>query len=527
MMDVADRPKTVGILREDHLALMTRWREIADDSERVRLAAELRRRVKEAGHDIADPLERDEAQGIVDYWASAISSLPGQSYPEILTLDPYVGEAAKRAGDSARTEFDELASEEERRVARELFEDLLYLGPDGNIERGPPRTRAVLQQRIHSDTLDSVLERFVVTGAIARLPGEGPEGDRFEASDPRLVEDWPALREWLEELGEFFETRSRLLAQAERWREANRDSGLLARGKQVHGIDRFLRQTDLLDEFIDASTRSARIRRSISAGAITLVLAFAAVMTWQLVGASNQVRKVTDLLQEQEEQYAVEPETVAIDSLEPTEVDAAAVSLKEATGAVWLGSVERPQIAEVDGKRASPDRAADGSAYRVLADIYLRDKIPGDDYVSPPEKAIIPAGSLIVVQGETRPFDRPSGRQYWAKVRVVPRVYIQYTNGDRRAVQALLSMLAETGFDVPPAERTESATGLSEVRYFNELDRGTGQYLVDRLRASGRPAFEDLGCQSFANSRLEGQNFVVELWIDFRHQRAEPSRVEC
>jgi hypothetical protein len=188
-------------------------------------------------------------------------------------------------------------------------------------------------------------------------------------------------------------------------------------------------------------------------------------------------------------------------------------------GALWLGSDERPQVAATLGRGALtlPSVAREGTAYRVLADINLREAMPPliGPYASPPRKAVVPAGSLMILTGETRAFDRPTGRQYWAPVQVVPRVYVQYVGADRRRVERLRKRLSEAGFDVPAAERIGSARGKREIRYFHQADRSTAELLLKLLdrgdRAGGASAA--FGCRSFAGSRASNR-FALEIWLD-------------
>ncbi len=529
-MIAADRPKTVGILREDHLTLMREWLDLADDRIRAERAKALRTAVKAAGCDIGPLPDRDEAQGIVDYWASAIASLEGESYPEILKLDDYVGEAIKLAGVSAQQVFAGLASDEERRTARRLFEDLIYVGPNG-AERGPARTRAVLQQRIGGASLDRVLEQFVETGAIARLAGDTPGNDRFEASDSRLAEDWPDLREWLADQKDYDETRSRLMAQAERW-QILKDPMQLARGRDLDKIDRFLGETDQLDLFIAASTRQLKINRNIRISSIifVLLLLFAiGVVSYKFWVSINATNAAEDA-QERDDELLIDKDA-GVESLAPplSGGEQGVASPPSREGAMWLGSIDRPKVEPVSGETATLDfdSATSGTAYRVLDNIRLRARLPDETYTFYPRRSATYPGSLIILQDAPRGYDRPNGRQYWANVRVVPRVYIQYARGNAAAIERLRRQLAAAGFDVPEAEETESAIGLNEVRYFNASDRATARYLASTLRRSDLAATRNVGCQAFDSSRLRGEEFIIELWVDLARQRSGRSSENC
>ena len=83
--------------------------------------------------------------------------------------------------------------------------------------------------------------------------------------------------------------------------------------------------------------------------------------------------------------------------------------------------------------------------------------------------------------GPTQFYDRPTGRQYWAPVQVVPRVYIQHTGTDKPAIKQLQTKLSEAGFDVPAAEVIETAKGKRELRYFDKNDGPVAELLLQRL----------------------------------------------
>jgi len=529
------QPRTVGGLREDHLALMRDWRGLPDDGVRAERAKAFRLIVRSAGQDIAKGSERDEAQGIIDYWASAIAGLRGESYPPILQLDDYLGESARMAGASARETFDALESEEERRIARKLFEDLLFRGR-GAVERGAPRTRAVLKQTAGNDAFDAVLDRFLATGAIVRLAGDSPDTDRFEASDPALVEDWPALGDWLDAVKAYGDARATLLSQAQLWRRASDDSSYLARGGEIETIDQFRGETDVLDAFIDASKAARHRQRQILrllAGVAILALAGFIGLSVALYNADGEKvtaeKRADERVKELDLLTAAQPDATAasLAPAVPTRADRAVET--GPAGTLWLGSMERPQVGPVTrrGPAVPIAQAKDGDAYRVLADIRLRAGMPGDAYDVKPARLIIPAGTLVIIDGAPRYYERPTGRQYWAAVRVVPRVYIQYTNGEGAAIEPLRAALSAAGFDVPAAERTDNAAGLNEVRYFNTGDRSAADYLLRTLRASSFTTVNEAACRSFADTRLRGRNFVVELWVDLSGRRATSRPSQC
>ena len=93
-------------VRARHLRLLQGWHAL-DDHKRQEEATALRHTTSDLGKWLQDPAERDTAQGIVDYWTSALAGLPGQPFPDLLRLaeaDPGAGPAVEAR---ALTVYDE------------------------------------------------------------------------------------------------------------------------------------------------------------------------------------------------------------------------------------------------------------------------------------------------------------------------------------------------------------------------------------------------------------------------------------
>ena len=536
-------PVSIGAVRDEHLKLMRAWRGLDNDATKVASADRLRDQVRRAGCDIADPAERDEAQGILDYWISAVAVLPDQPYPAFVPLDPYVGDAGQRAGGDARERFQSLCSEEEKRVARALFEDLLIKGSQG-VERCGARTRAVLQDRLGGKKVDAILAEFVASGAIARRSGATPAEDLFEATDANLVKSWPELDEWLSNKSDYERKRDILLNRAQRWADGGHNGIYLARGEDLRDIDGFRNETETLDAYITASQRGRkRFHRIAVTAACAGVLAFG-LLSWQSLRSSDARAEVAraeaaqanaeaaeakaklaekeakaDATAAQAQRPAQETVLKAADAMPLPVSTLPRLGLPTLEGAIWLGSDQIPQVSSPvwKGVATPPSKAGVGTAYRVLADINLRDGMPPTvgDYVSRPQRAVVRAGTLLIVTGKTQAYDRPTGRQFWADVQVVPRVYVQYTGMDKAAVEQLRARLSEAGFDVPAAEKIASARAKREVRYFDERDRAVAELLLARLAVdrTGPGTGGPFACRSFAGSRASNR-FALEIWVD-------------
>lgn len=546
---VIDRPATIAALREKHLALMQEWRTQAGDAQRLQRAAALRRAIRESGADIEAPAERDEAQGIVDYWASSIASLPGQTYPEMITIEAYEGVHARAAGESAAQTYAALANEEERRIARQVFEALLRKSANG-IERCPPRESGMLRQSAgdpEQHDFDMVIARFVATGAIVKLPGQGEESARFQVADAKIVELWPELQRWLEEETGFYRNLADLVAAAERWQSLGYDSLQLLRGKALANIDQFRGETDLVNKYIDASQAArdsyTRQKWMMLGGALSLAL-IAAVgngyLAWSLRAELEDAKRETKIEKDKRaiaealfnrakaaENLATADQKLAADTpvdqrleqaeIPPptTETTSALAQNRQLEGAIWLGTNELQQVRLENGGEVSDfGLARKGTRFRARAAIYLREAMPVSDanYASRPSKGIVPKGTLIELRGPPKSYQRSTGLQFWADVQIVPSVYIQYTGDNRRPVEELRRYLAARGFDVPQAERLGAAKGKSEVRYFNQSDQPIAAALIAALGNGPTPVLRHASCNSKTNAT--SRSFVLEVWFD-------------
>lgn len=553
------QPLTIGTLRDDHLALMREWRELGDDGERVQRAQAIRQAVAEAGEAIEAPSERDEAQGIVDYWASAIAALQGQTYPELLSLAGYVGTQAQSTGKSVCETYEALQPREAQRMARSILEDLFVLGDHG-VERDRPRSRQALRKTAGADDaamFDRVLTSLVESGAIVCRPSEVRDDDCFEAVDGRIAESWPALREWLGKAKTYNFERDRLMEQAQQWSAHGKDpSHLLLNAGAVDGALNFRGHDDLLDEYIDASHRSRvkwrRVVQMLSfvgiivlGGALTYYVLLLKQTNADLADAQRRAKKAEALWQqagEYNEQARVNAEIAqrpnVLDAIEgglsPETAAASGAALERLpilSGAMWLGSDRTPQVSDVRGGRATSFGAAEaGTLYRARAPIYLRIAMPQseEEYASPDEKAVVPAGAQIVLLDKPRGFERATGVQYWARVRIVPQVYVQYNNASRAEVDRVRQRLADAGFEVPPAERRSDYRNRAEVRFLRPEDKPIAALLQQTVNAI--PFIADTGeasCQSLAGSRFVGSNFKLEFWFDGDKARSTGPVAPC
>ena len=102
-----------------------------------------------------------------------------------------------------------------------------------------------------------------------------------------------------------------------------------------------------------------------------------------------------------------------------------------------------------------------------------------------PSVGVVAPNSRVEALDLPVPFERPTGQQYWLKVRVVtsaglPTVYFQYTAAPKvtAPAQALTQKLRALGYKLPGEERVEAAQGKREVRYFYPQDKDDAEKLA-------------------------------------------------
>src|SRR5688572_524956 len=95
-----------------------------------------------------DPEERDRAQGVIDYWTSALASLPGRDFPELLHLaafDPALPAAAVEQAEAIFAGHEGTAREAD---AEAMLSCLVRPGDGDTIVCRPPVERVDLE---HAD----------------------------------------------------------------------------------------------------------------------------------------------------------------------------------------------------------------------------------------------------------------------------------------------------------------------------------------------------------------------------------------
>jgi len=208
---------------------------------------------------------------------------------------------------------------EQRNLARGLFLRLVT----------PDRTRAIVSMdelreqlgKTNTSDVQALIDQMVAARLLVVQTSGGAA--TVELVHESLIHGWPQLAKWLDEGQEDSAFLEQLRNASRQWAAKNKDNGLLWRGEMVHEAKRFVRrfrgnlpeaQQQFLKAVIDASTRAARIRKTIYVIAMVIVaglLAAAAVALYiindskaeterQAVAAKQAEQKATVAAQEAE-----------------------------------------------------------------------------------------------------------------------------------------------------------------------------------------------------------------------------------
>ncbi len=176
-------------------------------------------------------------------------TLTNRAYAEIGRLRGALGRHADEV-------YTGLGDEQQKRLAKKVFLELVHLGEGGNVQDTRRRLpKADLLALGAAEEVELLLERL----ASSRLISTGREGEQVfvEVSHEALIREWPALREWLTENREELRLERRLQQAAEEWNGLKRDAGALLRGARLAQGEEWLARASsvppLLRDFLQAS----------------------------------------------------------------------------------------------------------------------------------------------------------------------------------------------------------------------------------------------------------------------------------
>jgi len=537
MADVAEAPAPAGSLaelRDRHLDLLEQWS--PDRAEALAPRAEaLRLDAQALGGWLDEPDERDRAQGIIDYWTAALTGLPKRAFPEILRLDPF--DPALPAGEVARAEA-LLKGHAGTAVEADLEEMLLGLvrpGQEGELVCRAPVERADLIAAGGGTDVErqtALLDQLVDIGIIRRSADPSGGEDRYAFTHGSTARACPRLHALVDKRRHMYATRDKLRSTAQLWKDSG-DSGYLLAGDALGDAAKYLGEDPLLTEFIRVSRRAADRRR-------LQWLAMSAFLFLGIIGATAIAFRVgsSSGFAVGNEQGFIEGNVVGFDKavVEQEEVvqgDApppardAPVTLdsegRGLSGWIWAGSPDQPQLLDAETRRpVNPADLVVNRRYRAGTNLWLRAAQPTAAGEAAERVSVVPQTGLVIVREQLNPIERRSGPQYWVRVGVVPRVFIQHVNGNPAQVQRLRDALVVAGFEAPPAELRREARNLHQVRFFRPEHREIAAFLASRLAMNYSGADGSPVVITCVRPKASPNAVNLEIWLDFESLRISP-----
>jgi WD40 repeat protein len=190
-----------------------------------------------------------------------------------------------------------------QQIAREIFQALILVGPDGQLARRTVSRAELAAGRRDAArrTLDTVLEAFASSRLLVL------DRDTVQVAHDVLLRAWPRLRGWLDSEQANWILYTQLQEDASEWAGGGQDPSFLYRGSQLAAVEqaaaswaadpaRYPALTGNQPGFLEASrrqaARSARTRRvAVLALALLLVLSLAGVgIASQADRSANQQR---------------------------------------------------------------------------------------------------------------------------------------------------------------------------------------------------------------------------------------------
>ena len=227
---------------------------------------------------------RDEAEGTLPLLSQAMMLTWGKREGNRLTARGYneTGGVARCVEFSAEAVYAALPDAGQH-VAREIFQALVLVDPDGQLARRPvPRAELCASRRgTARHPVDTVLEAFAASRLLVL------DGDTVQIAHDVLLRAWPRLRGWLDREQASWILYTQLQEDATRWAEHGRDASFLYRGAQLAAVQQAATrwaieparypaltqdQSGFLTAGQRAATRSTRRRQLLAAALVVLLI---------------------------------------------------------------------------------------------------------------------------------------------------------------------------------------------------------------------------------------------------------------
>ncbi|MCG3210675.1 MAG: Hercynine oxygenase [Anaerolineae bacterium] len=288
--------------------------------------------------DLVEQLLADtrNAPGVLPLLQHALYELFQRHRKGLLTLEDYksIGGVKRALAHRANGVVNALKPEQQQ-VARRIFMRLVQPGSNA----ADTRRRATMSEIGNLADVDPLVTILVNANLLIKDRDTGQ--DVLDVSHEALIQEWPMLRDWLNEDREFLLWQQRLGAELNQWQTSNFDEGALLRGAPLAEAENWYQQrpTDLNQterDFIEASinlrnreaaAETARAQRELDAarnlateqrkrviwlsvvGGVALVLAVVAIISGVLA-----VQRARDIARQNR---AIEAELAFSQTIDP------------------------------------------------------------------------------------------------------------------------------------------------------------------------------------------------------------------
>jgi WD40 repeat protein len=325
----------------------------------------------------------EHAEGMLPLLSQAMLLTWGKREGNRLTVHGYnqTGGVARAVESGAEAVYEALPDAGQY-IAKEIFQALTLVGPDGQLARCPARRAELYACARGADrrSVDKVLEAFAGSRLLVL------DGDTVQVAHDVLLRAWPRLRGWLDSDQANWLLYTQLQEDAAKWAEHGQDASFLYRGSQLAAVQqaasrwaadpaRYPALTHDQSGFLAASrqhaARGTRLRR-----AGVLVLALLLLISVAGIGVAAKA----DLTADQQRNSAVSNQLAAesetLDATNPvTAASLAAAAWKidptaEAQTSLFdvLAQPERAAITAASGNVQALAFSPDGTRFATVTD---------------------------------------------------------------------------------------------------------------------------------------------------------------
>jgi WD40 repeat protein len=259
-----------------------------------------------------------KAPGVLPLLQHTLLELFERRDGNLLTLAAYqeIGGVQGSLAHRADAIMNDLTADQQQ-MARRVFMRLVQPGEGTLDTRRQATFEEVLSQASEIEAVEEVVQ--ILADANLLITGRDPETEVMVLDVPHeaLIQEWPLLRNWLEEDRQGFRLRQQLSQTAWEWDSRNRDESILYRGGRLLDIEAWVAvnpgeinplEAAFLEASVAARERARRRTRMIIAG---LAIGFAVAVVGAIFGFVQRNQAITAQREADVERNKAEMEATA------------------------------------------------------------------------------------------------------------------------------------------------------------------------------------------------------------------------